>query len=112
MAPEPARPRGHRQFMVAGPDGAQRPRRAAHRLRPRRPELPDRAPPLLLSMPRPNPRRAQPLVAAFCAERDVPYTQTSLLASYAQALGHLAAVGSELVGPATGKAMVSVPARR
>src|SRR5689334_4370060 len=36
---------------------------------------------------------------SFCAERDVSYTETSLLASYAQALGHLAAVGSELAIP-------------
>lgn len=66
---------------------------------------------LFPSMPRPSLRRAQPLVAAFCAERDVPYTETSLLASYAQALGHLAAVGSELARPAASKA-VPVPARR
>jgi fatty acid desaturase len=48
---------------------------------------------LFPSMPRPNLRRAQNLVAAFCAERDVPYTRTSLLGSYAQALRHLDAVG-------------------
>ncbi|MGH3267264.1 MAG: fatty acid desaturase family protein, partial [Trebonia sp.] len=66
---------------------------------------------LFPSMPQPNLRRAQPLVAAFCAERDVPYAQTSLLASYAQSLGHLAAVSSALASPAAGKA-VPVPARR
>jgi fatty acid desaturase len=48
---------------------------------------------LFPSMPRRNLRRAQPLVAAFCAEHDVPYAQTSLLDSYALALGHLAAMG-------------------
>ncbi len=48
---------------------------------------------LFPSMPRPNLRRAQPLVAAFCAEIGVPYCQTSLLGSYAQALRHLRAVG-------------------
>jgi fatty acid desaturase len=48
---------------------------------------------LFPSMPRPNLRLAQILVAAFCADRDVPYTQASLLASYGQALGYLAAVG-------------------
>ena len=63
-------------------------------------------------MPRPNLRRAQPLVAAFCADRDVPYTQTSLLASYAQALGHLAAVGSELASPVTAGKAAPVPAPR
>jgi fatty acid desaturase len=51
---------------------------------------------LFPSMPRPNLRRAQALVADFCADLDVTYTQTSLLGSYAQALGHLAAVGSEM----------------
>jgi fatty acid desaturase len=67
---------------------------------------------LFPSMPRPNLRRAQPLVAAFCAERDIPYMATSLLASYAQALGHLAAVGRELAGPAAASRAVPVPARR
>jgi fatty acid desaturase len=66
---------------------------------------------LFPSMPRPNLRRAQPLVAAFCASRDVTYTQTSLLTSYAQALGHLAAVGSELARPSTVKA-APVPAQQ
>jgi fatty acid desaturase len=66
---------------------------------------------LFPSMPRPNLRRAQAVVAAFCADRDVLYTETSLLASYAQAFGHLAAVGSEVAIPAASKA-VPVPARR
>ena len=48
---------------------------------------------LFPSMPRPNLRRAQPLVAAFCADQGLPYAQTSLLGSYGQALHHLAAVG-------------------
>ena len=48
---------------------------------------------LFPSMPRPNLRRAQALVAEFCASRDVPYAQTSLLGSYVQVLGHLAAIG-------------------
>ena len=67
---------------------------------------------LFPSMPRPNLRRAQPLVAAFCAERDVPYMETSLPGSYAQALGHLAAVGRELAGPATTIKAAPVPAQR
>ena len=47
-------------------------------------------------------------MAAFCADRDVSYTQTSLLASYAHALGHLAAVGGELASPvAAGKTVPS-----
>ena len=65
---------------------------------------------LFPSMPRPNLRRAQALVAAFCADRDVAYTQTSLFRSYAQALGHLAAVGSELANPAAASKAVPVPA--
>jgi fatty acid desaturase len=48
---------------------------------------------LFPSMPRPNLRRAQTLVAEFCADRDVLYTRTTLLGSYTQALGHLSAVG-------------------
>jgi fatty acid desaturase len=67
---------------------------------------------LFPSMPRPSLRRAQPLVAAFCAERDVPYLETSLLASYAQALGHLAAVGSGLASPVAVSKAVPAPAQR
>ncbi|HEX4833274.1 MAG TPA: acyl-CoA desaturase [Trebonia sp.] len=48
---------------------------------------------LFPSMPRPSLRRAQALVAAFCAERDVPYCQASLLGSYAQAFRYLHATG-------------------
>src|ERR1700728_1113570 len=44
---------------------------------------------LFPSMPRPNLRRSQALVAAFCADHDVPYTRTSLLGSYSQVLRHL-----------------------
>jgi fatty acid desaturase len=67
---------------------------------------------LFPSMPRPNLRRAQPLVAAFCAERDVPYAEASLLGSYAQAFGHLAAVGRGLASPVAATRAVPVPARR
>jgi fatty acid desaturase len=67
---------------------------------------------LFPSMPRPNLRRAQALVAAFCAARDVSYTQTSLLASYAHALSHLGAVGRELASPVAASKAVPVPARR
>jgi fatty acid desaturase len=65
---------------------------------------------LFPSMPRPNLRRAQGLVVAFCADRDVPYAQTSLLGSYAQALGHLAAVG-RLNSPAAASQPDPVPAQ-
>jgi fatty acid desaturase len=44
---------------------------------------------LFPSMPRPNLRRAQPIVRAFCAEYGVPYLETTLGASYAQALRYL-----------------------
>ena len=48
---------------------------------------------LFPSMPRPNLRRSQALVRAFCEQRDLPYCQTSLAGSYAQALRYLNAVG-------------------
>ena len=67
---------------------------------------------LFPSMPQPSLRRAQPLVAAFCAERNVPYLETSLLTSYAQALAHLAAVGRELAGPAATTKPAPLPAQR
>jgi fatty acid desaturase len=54
---------------------------------------------LFPSMPRPNLRRAQVLVAAFCADQGVPYAQTSLPGSYRLALRHLDTVG-RLTGPA------------
>jgi fatty acid desaturase len=48
---------------------------------------------LFPSMPRPNLRRSQALVAAFCAEHDLPYCQATLFGSYAQALRYLNATG-------------------
>jgi fatty acid desaturase len=48
---------------------------------------------LFPSMPRPSLRRSQPLVRAFCQQRDLAYCQTSLIDSYAQALRHLNSVG-------------------
>jgi len=44
---------------------------------------------LFARMPRPNLRRAQPLVAAFCARQDISYTETGFVDSYAQTLRHL-----------------------
>jgi fatty acid desaturase len=55
---------------------------------------------LFPSMPRPNLRRSQPLIAAFCQQQDLPYCQSSLPGSYAQALRHLTAVG-RLTHPGT-----------
>jgi fatty acid desaturase len=48
---------------------------------------------LFPSMPRVHLRHAQALVRTFCEDHGVPYLQTSLVASYAQALRHLNAVG-------------------
>jgi hypothetical protein len=48
---------------------------------------------LFPSMPRPNLRRAQALIEAFCQRQSLPYCQASLAGSYAQALRHLNAVG-------------------
>jgi len=48
---------------------------------------------LFPSMPRPNLRRSQALIEAFCQQRGVPYCQSSLAGSYAQVLRHLNAVG-------------------
>jgi fatty acid desaturase len=51
---------------------------------------------LFPAMPRPNLRRAQPLVRAFCQDHNLPYTEASLFGSYAQALRHLHTVGAPL----------------
>jgi fatty acid desaturase len=49
---------------------------------------------LFPSMPRPNLRRAQPLIAQFCADRGIRYTETGLVTSYRLVLGHLDAVAA------------------
>ncbi len=51
---------------------------------------------LFPSMPRPHLRLAQPLVRDYCAEIGVPYVETGLVESYAQALRHLHSVGEPL----------------
>jgi fatty acid desaturase len=48
---------------------------------------------LFPSMARPHLRRAQPLVAAYCAAQGVPYTQTSLWRAYRSVIGYLNTVG-------------------
>jgi fatty acid desaturase len=48
---------------------------------------------LFPSMPRSNLRHAQPIVRAFCADRGVPYHESTLISSYAEALRHLHTVG-------------------
>jgi fatty acid desaturase len=51
---------------------------------------------LFPNMPRPNLRRAQPLVRAFCQQHGLPYIEASLFGSYAEAVRHLHAVGAPL----------------
>jgi fatty acid desaturase len=51
---------------------------------------------LFPNMPRPNLRRAQPLVRAFCQQHGLPYTEASLFGSYAEAIRHLHTVGAPL----------------
>jgi fatty acid desaturase len=55
---------------------------------------------LFPNMPRPNLKRAQRLVRAYCADRGVSYRECSALESYRQALSHLRAVGAACT-PAT-----------
>ncbi|HEY3870411.1 MAG TPA: hypothetical protein VGM10_18740 [Actinocrinis sp.] len=43
-------------------------------------------------MPRPNLKRAQRLVRAYCADHGVAYRECSSLESYGQALNHLRAI--------------------
>jgi fatty acid desaturase len=57
---------------------------------------------LFPSMPRPNLRRAQRVVARFCAERGVRYVETGLIDSYRQVLRHLHDIPERAVpAPAT-----------
>jgi fatty acid desaturase len=51
---------------------------------------------LFPSMPRPNLRRAQPVVQAFCVAHGVSYAETSALGAYGAALRHLHQVGTAL----------------
>jgi len=51
---------------------------------------------LFPNMPRPNLRRAQPLIRAFCRQHGLAYTEASLFGSYAQAIRHLHSVGAPL----------------
>ena len=51
---------------------------------------------LFPNMPRPNLRRAQPLIRAFCQQQGLPYTEASLVGSYAEAIRHLHTVGAPL----------------
>jgi fatty acid desaturase len=51
---------------------------------------------LFPSMPTPNLRKAQPIVRAYCAELGIPYLESGLVSSYAQALRHMHAAGAPL----------------
>jgi fatty acid desaturase len=51
---------------------------------------------LFPSMPRPNLRRAKPIIERHCRERGISYMETTLLASYAIGLRHMHAVGAPL----------------
>jgi fatty acid desaturase len=51
---------------------------------------------LFPSMPRPSLRRSQGLIREFCQQQGLPYCQTSLIGSYAQALRYLHAVGTQV----------------
>ncbi|MBV1939289.1 acyl-CoA desaturase [Streptomyces sp. BV286] len=51
---------------------------------------------LFPSMPRPHLKLAQPLVRAHCRELGIPYTETTLVDSYRQALRHMHEVGEPL----------------
>jgi fatty acid desaturase len=57
---------------------------------------------LFPSMPRPNLRRAQPLISEFCRQHGLPYCETSLVGSYVQALRHLSTAGRLQPGASTG----------
>jgi fatty acid desaturase len=48
---------------------------------------------LFPSMARPHLRKAQPLVAAYCAAEGIPYTQTTLWQAYRSVIGYLNTVG-------------------
>ena len=51
---------------------------------------------LFPSMPRPNLRRAQPVVQRFCERHGISYQETSARASYGAVIRHLRDVGADL----------------
>jgi fatty acid desaturase len=51
---------------------------------------------LFPSMPRPNLRRARPLVRDYCARHGIEYREATLIQSYRQVLRHLDGVGAPL----------------
>jgi fatty acid desaturase len=55
---------------------------------------------LFPSMPRPNLRRAVPIVRSFCERQGLPYAEATLYASYRLAMGHLHDVGTSTLADA------------
>ena len=55
---------------------------------------------LFPNMPRPNLRRAHPLIRSFCHEHGIPFAETGLIDSYREVLRHLRDVGRPLRQPA------------
>ncbi|GAB3439597.1 fatty acid desaturase family protein [Actinophytocola sediminis] len=51
---------------------------------------------LFPTMPRPNLRRAQPIVRAFCEQKNIEYSQCGWLRTYGYVLQHLHSVGAPL----------------
>ncbi|MGH3319590.1 MAG: fatty acid desaturase family protein [Streptosporangiaceae bacterium] len=51
---------------------------------------------LFPSMPRPNLRRSQSLIRAYCRERGLPYTESTVVGSYSEVLRHLHLAGAPL----------------
>lgn len=51
---------------------------------------------LFPGVPRCNLRKMQPMVREHCAAVGVPYTETGLVASYREALGHMREIGEPL----------------
>jgi fatty acid desaturase len=54
---------------------------------------------LFPSMPSANLRKVKPIVAAYCAERGIPVTETNLIASYKIVIDYLNQVGLEQADP-------------
>jgi fatty acid desaturase len=54
---------------------------------------------LFPSMPRPNLKRAQPIVRAYCAANDVSYCEVGLFESYGIVVNYLNNVGLQARGP-------------
>ena len=62
---------------------------------------------LFPNMPRPNLRKAQPIVRGFCIDNNVSYSQCGMWRSYGYVLEHLHAVGAPLRGRKTSAALVN-----